>query len=101
MLLCYATEWTRICILASLIDKEMSGTHLFFLELIDQILQQSVVKVLPTQEGVTIGGLDLEDASTHLQDGDIKGSTTQIKHSKGPLHSDRDKLAHVISVNKM
>ena len=38
----------------------------------------SVVKVLAAQEGITVGGLDLKDATLNLQDGDIKRATSQI-----------------------
>lgn len=34
--------------------------HLLLLELLHQVLQQRVVKVLTTQEGVAVGGLDLQ-----------------------------------------
>ena len=51
------------------------AAHLLFLELVDKVSQKSIVKVLATKERVTIGGLDLKDASAHLQDGDIECST--------------------------
>jgi len=54
---------------------EKKAAHLLFLELVDKVSQKSIVKVLATKERVTIGGLDLKDASAHLQDGDIKCST--------------------------
>lgn len=66
---------------------ERPSAHLILLELIDKVGQESIVEVLATKEGVTIGGLDLKDTSTHLQDGDIKGSATKIKDSKSPLHA--------------
>jgi len=66
---------------------EKKAAHLLFLELADKVSQKSIVKVLATKERVTIGGLHLKDASAHLQDGDIKCSTAQIKDCKSALQS--------------
>lgn len=38
-------------------------THLLLLELCHHVLQQGVVKVLSTQEGVAVGSLDLQAGS--------------------------------------
>ena len=37
-----------------------------------------VGKVLAAQEGVTVAGLDLEDATLDLKDGDVKRATSKI-----------------------
>ena len=62
-----------------------SGAHLLLAEVLDQVVQQGVVKVLPPQEGVAIGGLDLKHAAGHLQDGHIKGAASQVIHRKQAL----------------
>jgi hypothetical protein len=52
---------------------------LLLLELANQVVEDGVVKVLATQEGVSVGGLHLEDTTHNLQDGHIKGACTQSK----------------------
>lgn len=89
----YKTDATQVlCCLSVILTDVMQATrkhsaHLLLLELIDKVGQESIVKVLATKEGVTIGGLDLKNASAHLQDGDIEGSAAKIKDSKGTLHT--------------
>ncbi|KAH3669579.1 hypothetical protein OGATHE_002391 [Ogataea polymorpha] len=50
------------------------------LESVDDVSNQSNVKVLTTQVSVTIGGLDLKDTVVNVQDGDIEGTSTQVEH---------------------
>src|SRR6516164_4675624 len=50
------------------------------LELVRQILHQALIEILASQEGVPVGGLDLEDSGIELEDGDVEGSTPQIVH---------------------
>ena len=50
------------------------------LELIDQVLEQMVVKVLATKEGVAVGRLHLEHALLDLENGDIEGTATQVEN---------------------
>ncbi len=57
---------------------------LLFLELVDDVVDQALVEVLTTQEGIAIGGqhlelmlaLDLGD----LDDRDVEGAATQVEH---------------------
>merc|ERR1719319_1014497 len=49
------------------------------LELLDEVIDQPVVKILSSQMGVSGGGLDLEDAFLDGEDGDIEGSTSKIE----------------------
>lgn len=48
------------------------------LELLHDVLQKVLVEVLPAQEGVSVGGLDLKDPLLDLQDGYIKGAPSQV-----------------------
>mmetsp|Transcript_9862 Transcript_9862/g.20039 ORF Transcript_9862/g.20039 Transcript_9862/m.20039 type:complete len:470 (-) Transcript_9862:186-1595(-) len=52
-----------------------------FLELVDEVLQDRLIEVLSSQVGVSVGGLDLEHALVHLEDGHIKGPAAKIVHS--------------------
>jgi hypothetical protein len=52
----------------------------FPLELIFEMLQQSVVEILSAQVGVARGSLDGEDATTDVEEGDIKGSSSKIEN---------------------
>lgn len=49
------------------------------LELLDEVVDETVVEVLTTQVGVTSSGLDLEDTLLDGQEGDIEGTTTQVE----------------------
>ena len=48
------------------------------LELLHEVLQESVVKVLASQESVPVGGLDLKDAAAHLEDGDVERASSEV-----------------------
>ena len=43
----------------------------------------ALVEVLPPQEGVAVGALDLEDAVADLEDRDIEGAPAEIEHRDG------------------
>ena len=45
----------------------------------NQPLQDGLVEVVATKEGVAIGGLDLEHAVAHLKDGDVKSAAAEVK----------------------
>jgi hypothetical protein len=49
------------------------------LELLDEVVDETVVEVLTTQVGVTSGGLDLEDTLLNGQKRHIESSTTEIE----------------------
>jgi hypothetical protein len=53
------------------------GAGLLLVEL-DEVVNDTVVKVLTTKVGVTSGGQDLEDTIIDGEKGDIEGSTTEI-----------------------
>ncbi len=48
------------------------------LELLDQVADEGDVEVLSSKVGVTVGGLDLEDAVLDLENRDIESTTTEI-----------------------
>jgi len=50
------------------------------LELVHEVVDQTVVKVLTTQVSVTSSGLDLEDALLNGEQGNIEGTTTQVEN---------------------
>ena len=49
------------------------------LELVGEVVDETVVEVLTTQVSVTGSGLDLEDTLLDGQEGDIEGTTTQVE----------------------
>ena len=55
------------------------------LELVHDVGGEGLVEVLTTEVGVTVGGLDLEDAGGDLKDGDIEGTTTKIVDGDGAV----------------
>ena len=54
---------------------------LVLLELGGHPVQDGLIKVLSAEDGVTVGGLHLKDATGELQDGDIEGTTSEIVDS--------------------
>lgn len=61
--------------------KKKESTNFFVLafEFINEVVDQTVVKVLTTKMGITRGGLDLKDAFLDGQEGHIKGTTAQVE----------------------
>jgi hypothetical protein len=49
------------------------------LELLDKVVDETVVKVFTSQMGVTGSSLDLEDTLLNGQDGDIESSSSEIE----------------------
>ena len=52
-------------------------------ELLDEPFKNLLVEIVAAQVGVAVGGLNLEHAFAHLQDGNVKGSAAQVKHGNG------------------
>src|SRR4029450_1910682 len=50
----------------------------FALEGLQDVVDDPVVEIHPTQEGVSPGGQDLEDVSGDLQHRDVEGATPQV-----------------------
>src|SRR5699024_1787191 len=55
------------------------------LEAFDQPVDDGLVPVVTTEVVVTVGGLDLHDAVTDLQEGDVEGTTTEVVDEDGGL----------------
>ncbi len=47
-------------------------------ELVGHPVDDDLVEVIAAQEGVAVGGFDLEHAVAHVQDGDVEGAAAQI-----------------------
>ena len=58
------------------------------LELVDEVVDQTVVEVLTTQVSVTGSGLDLEDTLLDSQERNIEGTTTKIEDQNVALTLD-------------
>ena len=58
---------------------------LLLLELVGHVVQQDVVKVLSSQEGVSVCGLDLKHTPRDLQDGNVEGATAKVEHGDEPF----------------
>ncbi len=52
---------------------------LFLLELIGNMFDEPLIEILSAQMGVPVGGFDLEDPLSQLQDRDIKGPAAQVE----------------------
>ena len=49
------------------------------LELLDEVVNETVVEVLTTQVSVTSSRLDGEDTTSDVKEGDIESTTTQVE----------------------
>mmetsp|Transcript_54567 Transcript_54567/g.122541 ORF Transcript_54567/g.122541 Transcript_54567/m.122541 type:complete len:130 (+) Transcript_54567:1170-1559(+) len=73
-----------LCLLnltSELLDGALVGAHVLaalLLEDLHEVLHDSLVKVLSTQVGVTVGGNDLKDAVVDGEQGDIECATTKV-----------------------
>ena len=56
---------------------------LFLLKLIGGPVYNALVPVIAAQVGITVGGFDLDDALTNIQDRNIEGTTAQVKDQDG------------------
>ena len=69
--------------LESLLIARQINTAILF-EFADDIVDQAMVKVVASQERVTIGGFDFKDAVANFEDTDVKGAASQIVHGNFP-----------------
>jgi hypothetical protein len=53
---------------------------LVFLEFRDQPIHEAVVDVVAAEVGIAVRGLDLHDAVTHFEDGDVEGAAAEVEH---------------------
>mmetsp|Transcript_32287 Transcript_32287/g.67886 ORF Transcript_32287/g.67886 Transcript_32287/m.67886 type:complete len:216 (+) Transcript_32287:392-1039(+) len=53
------------------------------LESFHQIFQKLLVEVLSSKHGVSVGSLDLEDATRNFKNGNIEGTSTKIENGNG------------------
>lgn len=63
-------------------------TLVLALELVAEVVHETVVEILTTQVGVTSGRLDLEDTLLNGQERDIEGTTTEIEDENVALALD-------------
>ena len=59
----------------------------FFFEFGDDVINDAVIKVISTEESITIGRFNFENTVTQLEDGDIEGPTTQVINNNGFIFS--------------
>ena len=52
-------------------------------ELLDQVIHHAQIKVVASQEGITIGGAYLEDSFAYIQDGNIEGAAAEVVDRDG------------------
>ena len=55
----------------------------FAAELVDEPVHNALVEVVAAEEGVAAGGLDLEYAVAHLQNGDVEGAAAEVVDGEG------------------
>src|SRR5579863_6613248 len=48
------------------------------LELVNQPVHDALINVVAAQVGISIGGLDLDDAFAHFQNGNVEGAAAKI-----------------------
>ena len=53
------------------------------LELVGHPVDDALVEVVAAEEGVAVGGLDLEDAVAHVEHGDVEGAAAQVVDGDG------------------
>ena len=51
-----------------------------FFEAVGNVVHEPVVKIIPAQVGVSVGGLNLEHPVSDFQNGNVKGAAAQVKH---------------------
>ena len=56
---------------------------LLLLELGDQPFDDALVEIVAAQVGVAVGGLDLDDAFAHFQNGNIEGAAAEVIDGDG------------------
>mmetsp|Transcript_11211 Transcript_11211/g.41976 ORF Transcript_11211/g.41976 Transcript_11211/m.41976 type:complete len:234 (+) Transcript_11211:1024-1725(+) len=60
---------------------------LLSLKFVQNVLNQNIIEILSSQEGVSVGGSHLENSVLDLQNGNIKSTTTQIVYSHNAVLS--------------
>ena len=71
---------------------------LLALELGHEGVEERVVKVLPAEEGVAVGRLDLEDSLLDLKDRYVESASAQIEDGDPALRIDREGRSRQISL---
>src|SRR5215207_2131453 len=56
----------------------MEINTVIFFELLDKIIHDTDIKVIAAEKGITTGGAHLEDAITHIENGNIKRTAAKI-----------------------
>src|SRR5690606_40625873 len=70
--------------LPSFPTRRSSDLHVFLLQkLLSHVVDQNAVKIISSQHGITVGGLDFKYSITQFEDGNIKSSPSQVKYRDG------------------
>src|ERR1700722_15818151 len=69
-------------------QNEMHTLLVLPLELLHEVIDQSVIEILATQVGITGSRLDLEDTFLDCQQRHIESSSSEIKNENVPLAND-------------